>query len=409
VEEDKSPHEENERLVRDPFYRANLFALLRQIPGFAVGLNNAVSDGNLYRVVVSKENADLLRQETGWIVRPYLRRNGRFVENVRLVRAVPPDLAGTLFQLSIQAGITELYGQLARLSRQVAQLTALTAQANRGQLQGALDAIDTHLKLHDPEQRRAQTIMSAGNAMVALGGLIGQMQAHVDMMPEAKTTFRDGWDSKWTDKAKAAYNEVRGDFALILCGFQRVLAAYCTLGEYDAAYRAFESFAQGIERAGLQAAWERSRPLPYSAENAPEEAFSRFLASRHYLTNIAAGQVPLELEFTLEELLKGGEPADGDAVPVLDGAGEGPEAADDASPGGLALNDEGGTRPCAGCKRCGRALLATEKALCPNCRQLRLASWKVPLAQAAKVAQPAIPIVLSLAGGFLAKGKLRPR
>lgn len=77
-------------------HRTDLLGLLRQVPSF-VEAAKKLTDGGLYRVLVNKENAALLRETKDGVVKPSLRRRGRFVENVdlKIARYGPGRSAGT--------------------------------------------------------------------------------------------------------------------------------------------------------------------------------------------------------------------------------------------------------------------------------------------------------------------------
>jgi hypothetical protein len=87
--------------------RHDVLATLRQVPAFVSAAQKMASEGCLYRVLVSEEHVDLLREGADGIVNPFLRdAQGRFVENVDLIR-VPPDFAGAIAAIAINAALAD--------------------------------------------------------------------------------------------------------------------------------------------------------------------------------------------------------------------------------------------------------------------------------------------------------------
>jgi hypothetical protein len=289
--------------------RSELLRVLRQVPGFLNVVQKLASDGELYRVLVSKENAALVREGADGLVKPWLMRNGRFVENVNLVR-VPPDINGAVAMLAIQAALAEVSAELDQIKRGVNDLAKLITQANRGGLTGAITALEVAHQLGDPGTRRDRILSESGHVLIQLGTVIGQLAAHIQEMPVAETGFFDGWDGDWKDKAEKAHERVRGDFAVIAEGMRCVVAAYWDLSEYKAAHVAFKKIRADLVDAGLAIASERARLLPYVGSGAaPEEVYARFIAAspqvEEKLRGIVEGTPPaLELTFDLDEISK---------------------------------------------------------------------------------------------------------
>src|SRR5690349_19658443 len=100
------------------------------------------SEGSLYRVLVSEQHAHLLREGPDGIVKPFLRdAHGQFVENINLIR-VPPDIAGTITSIAMQAALTEISAKLEMVITIVDNLSELVRLANQGILQGAIHSLE---------------------------------------------------------------------------------------------------------------------------------------------------------------------------------------------------------------------------------------------------------------------------
>ncbi len=224
---------------------------------------------------MSKENAALVREGADGLVKPWLMRNGRFVENVNLMR-VPPDIAGAVAVLAIEAALAEVSAELDQIKKGVSDLANLIAQANQGGLRGAITALEVAHQIRDPGTRRNEILAASRDVLIQLGTVIGQLTAHIQQMPVAETGFFDGWSGGWEDEAEKAHEHVRGDFAVIAEGMRCVLAAYWDLSEFKAAHVAFRKIRADLDDAGLATASERARLLPYvTAGGAPEEVYAR--------------------------------------------------------------------------------------------------------------------------------------
>ncbi len=358
-------------------HRTKLLRLLRQVPGFLDAVQKVTSHGGLYRVLVSNENANLLREGADGIVKPFLRRGGRFVENVDLVR-MPPDIAGAVAILAIQAVLTEISVKLDQIKNGVDNLTLLVAQANQGGLKGATTALEAAHQLSDAGERRIQMLTASGQVVLQLGTVIGQMGAHIQQMPAAETGFFDGWDGDWEEQAAKAHGRVRGDFAVIAEGMRCVLGAYWDLAEFKAAYVAFERISGQLDAAGLAKAVERARLLPYvKVSVAPEQIFAQFIAARP------------RIEETLRRMTE--------ELPSSTGVGV--QLRGDRAMIGEFMGSEG---PACGC---GRPLI-TGESCCPHCSRQAAAWWKVPTKYAAA---SVVTLVVTTVLFVVTKGAVKPR
>jgi hypothetical protein len=142
--------------------RRDVIATLRQVPAFVSAAQKMASEGRLYRVLVSEERVHLLREGADGIVKPFLRdAHGQFVENVELMR-VPPDLAGPIAAIAINAALAEISAKLDVVAKTVGNLAELIRVANLGALQGAIDALEIARQLVNADRRREQMFDAAG-------------------------------------------------------------------------------------------------------------------------------------------------------------------------------------------------------------------------------------------------------
>jgi hypothetical protein len=217
--------------------RRDVIATLRQVPAFVSAAQKMASEGRLYRVLVSEERVHLLREGADGIVKPFLRdAHGQFVENVDLMR-VPPDLAGAIAAIAINAALAEISAKLDVVAKTVENLAELIRVANLGALQGAIDALEIARQLVNADRRREQMFDACQEIVVQLGVIAGQIAAHVKEMPSENTGFWTGWNQDRIPAAEKAYARVRDDFAVLLEGLQRTVAAYLELGQSDPPWR----------------------------------------------------------------------------------------------------------------------------------------------------------------------------
>jgi len=293
-------------------HRSDALSALRQVPSFVSAVRKTADNGNCYRVLVSKANAHRLKEGADGITSAVLRNEkGRIVEHAGLVR-VPPDVAGSLATVAIQATLTELSVKLDTVIQGVDSLSEIIRNANVGSLQGAIDSLEVARRLRDEPTRRTQMLIACGQILGEIGTVIGQMKAHIADMPLPKTGFWTGWSGDGVEKAGKKWKAVHEDFAVIAEGLRRVIDAYCELGEFEAAQEAFSRICERLIAADLEAAGERARLLPYPKQQegtAPELVFESFRAAiplaKERLQLLASGAVPeIEFEFKAEEFLQ---------------------------------------------------------------------------------------------------------
>ena len=159
--------------------RRDVIATLRQVPAFVSAAQKMASEGRLYRVLVSEERVHLLREGADGIVKPFLRdAHGQFVENVDLMR-VPPDLAGAIAAIAINAALAEISAKLDVVAKTVENLAELIRVANLGAFQGAIDVLEIARQLVNADRRREQMFDACQEIVVQLGVIAGQIAAHV--------------------------------------------------------------------------------------------------------------------------------------------------------------------------------------------------------------------------------------
>jgi hypothetical protein len=288
--------------------RRDVLTTLSQVPAFVSTAQKMAREGGLYRVLVSEEHVHLLREGADGIVKPFLRdAHGQFVENVDLIR-VPPDIAGAITTIAVQAALAEISAKLDMVVTAVDNLTELVRTANRGGLQGAIDALEVARRLRGTNERRRQILAACQQVLRELGAVAGQLTEAVKQMPSAAAGFWVGWDGDRVIKAEREYVRVRGDFAVVAEGLQRIVGAYLELGEFASAAEAFTRVSTKINASIRQAA-ETARLLPYSnGGKGPERIFEDFLKGKPIaegrLQALAEGLRPaLSLLFDPSELV----------------------------------------------------------------------------------------------------------
>jgi hypothetical protein len=276
--------------------RHEVLATLKQVPGF-ISAAQRMAEGSLYRVLVSEEHAHLFRESADGIVKPSLRdAHGQFVENIDLIR-VPADIAGAIAAIAVQAALAEISAKFDMVFTAVDNLNELVRAANRGGLQGAIDALEVARRLRDDGERRRQVLDVCQQVLGELGTVIEQIRTEVTQMPSEDSDFWVGWNADRIVEADKPYIHVRDDFAVVVEGLQRVVASYLELGEFASGATAFTRVSSRLDASIRQAA-ERARLLPYPREgNGPERVFEDFLISQPTaearLDALAAGVRPV--------------------------------------------------------------------------------------------------------------------
>jgi len=280
-------------------YRKEIIAQIKKVPGLVSTIKNSTSDGKIYRVLASKKNIGLLEQGKDGLVKPLLRERGKIVEHINLT-AASPDVAGAIATVALQAALTEISTKLDGISESVDHIADLIKQSTVGELKGAIAALETALSLRDESSRKSQINVSCGNLMQALGKVSGQLKANIIKMEPAETDIFTGWFGNGIEKATRAWKNAKSDFQIITEGVSKVIEAYWSVDEFDAAYKAFNQICSFLNDADIKTAIDRSRLLPYKKDEAPESPFEKFLENipsiSQKLLELAHGDDPELLE-----------------------------------------------------------------------------------------------------------------
>ncbi len=257
-------------------HRQQLMRLLANVPTFMDAVRK-MSPGNVFRVVMSKENAHLFKQGADGAYRPFLHNGKHFVENVDLVRA-SPDYVGAVSNVALLVNMAAIAAKLEAIEIGVRNISRLLADTQRGRVKGALDALALARVLADPAERRIQMISAARDIVIELGALTGQLRAHISAMPKETTGFFDGFFGSGFDAANTAFEQVQDDVSLFIDGVRDLLRAYQDLEEPNVAREAMGRILDGVKQASLPEAIRKARLLPLRTNAAlPEAYLSSFL------------------------------------------------------------------------------------------------------------------------------------
>jgi hypothetical protein len=263
----------------DSIQRQRVLRLLANYFPTIVDTMRKLPRGDVFRVVMSAEHAHLFKQGADGSWKTYLRDGNRFVENVDLIR-VPPDYLNILSNVVLMVNMAVIASKLEAIEAGVRDIARLTADTQRGKVAGALDALALARKLADPIERRAQAISATRDVVIELGGLTGQLHAHIAAMPEATTGWLDGFFGTRFSAAEAAYEQVKDDVCLLNDGVHALLRAYQDIDEPAVAREAISRIACGVKQAGLSDAVRKARLLRFrAASEAPELFVASFLES----------------------------------------------------------------------------------------------------------------------------------
>jgi hypothetical protein len=164
--------------------RQRVLALLATVPTI-VDAARKLSAGDVFRVVMTKENAHLFKQAADGTYKPFLHNGKHFVENVDLVR-VSPDYVGAISDVALMANMVAIAAKLEAIEVSVRNIARLMADTQTGKVKGALHALALARKLKDPAERRAQSISAGRDLVSELGALTGQLRAHITAMPRRR-------------------------------------------------------------------------------------------------------------------------------------------------------------------------------------------------------------------------------
>jgi hypothetical protein len=256
--------------------RQRVLSVLAKVPVF-VNVLSKLAAGDVFRVVMSKENAHLFKQGVDGVYKPFLHNGKHFVENVDLIR-ISPDYVRAVSDVALTVSMAAFEAKLEAIEVGVRNIEHLMADTQRGRVKGALDALALTRALADPAERRAQMISAGRGIVVELGALAGQLRAHIAAMPKETTGVLDGFFGSGFANAIAAYEQVKDDVVLLIDGARALLRTYQDLEEPAVAREAVDRILDGIKQAGLPDAIRKARLLPFpAAVPAPELFLGSFL------------------------------------------------------------------------------------------------------------------------------------
>ncbi len=236
-----------------------------------------LSAGEVFRVVMSKENAYLFKQGADGAYKPFLHNGKHFVENVDLMR-VSPDYVSAVSNVALMVNMAAIAAKLEAIEVSVRNIARVMADTQRGRVKGALDALALAQALADPGERRTQMISAGRDVVIELGALTGQLRAHIAAMPNETTGLLDGFFGSGFANANAAYEQVEDDVGLLIDGVRELLRTYEDLEEPAVATEAIGRILDGVKQAGLPDAIRKARLLPLpAAVAAPELYLGSFL------------------------------------------------------------------------------------------------------------------------------------
>ncbi len=251
--------------------RQHVLRLLANIPTFVDALRK-LSAGEVFRVVMSKENAHLFKQGVDGAYKPFLHNGKHFVENVDLMR-ISPDYIGAISNVALMVNMAAIAAKLDAIEVGVRNIGRLVADIQRGRVKGVLDALALSRALADPAERRTQMIAASHDVVIELGALTGQLRAHIGAMPKETTGWFDGFFGTGFAEAKAAYEQVEDDVGLLINGVRALARVYQDLDEPAVARVAIRGILDGVNQAGLPDAIRKARLLPFSAEGVVPELY----------------------------------------------------------------------------------------------------------------------------------------
>lgn len=249
--------------------RQRVLYLLANLPTFLDAVRQ-LSAGDVFRVVISKENAHLFKQAADGAYKPFLHNGKQFVENVDLIQ-VPPDYMGAVSNVALMVNMAAIAVKLEAIEVGVRNIARLMADTQRGRVKGAVDALASARALADPAERRTQMLSAARDVVKELGALNGQLRAHIAAMPKETTGLLDGFFGNGFEDAKAAYAQVEDDLVLLIDGVRTLLRTYEYIKEPAAAREAIARILPEVKQAGLPDAIRKARLIPFTTAAAAGE------------------------------------------------------------------------------------------------------------------------------------------
>lgn len=288
---------------QDKPLRQEALRLLTLIPDLVQAIRQAHAQ-DVFRVVMSSENAHLFKQGADGLYKPFLHNGGKFVENVNLAK-VAPDYSKFTANLSSQVQMAAIMAKLDRIEQLVERGMRDNQNARQNNVYGCIDALNVAKNLSSASERRSQMLSACMTAIVALKVLAGQLRSNIKAMPSEKSRLFEGIFSDKLEDARRAFNAVTADMAAMAAGCKAVLNAYDELGERVAATVAFSLFLQDIEASGLDIAAQKARLVPGTKGlSAPESLVTLFKAATEdlhgHLISDGRSKEPLTIRMDLQ-------------------------------------------------------------------------------------------------------------
>ena len=260
--------------------RQRVLRLLANVPTFVDAVRK-LSAGDVFRVVMSKENAHLFKQGVDGAYKPFLHNGKHFVENVDLMR-VSPDYVGAVSNVALMVNMAAIAAKLEAIEVGVRNIARLMADTQRGRVKGALDALALARALADLAERRTQMISAGRHVVIELGALTGQLRAHIAAMPKETTGLLDGFFGSGFADANAAYEQVEDDVVLLIDGVRALLRTYQDLEEPAVAREAIGRILDWRQASGLARCNPQSETTPPSDGRDSTGVVPRFIPRCHY-------------------------------------------------------------------------------------------------------------------------------
>ncbi|WP_298355861.1 hypothetical protein [Rhodoblastus sp.] len=251
--------------------RRLILRLLANAPMVA-NIAQKLSAGDVFRVVISRENMHLFKQAADGSYKPYLHNGKHIVENVDLMR-VAPDYFGMLSNVVLTVSMHAISAKLDSIEASVQDIDRLIVDTQRSRLKGALNALAMARQFSDRGERRREMISAGQDIAREIGALSGQLRAHIATMPTETTGWFDGFFGNGFDDADAAFSEVKDDVGLLSHCVGALLQSYLELGEPAVANEAIRRIVDDLREAGLPDAIRKARLLPFPKDGEPAEQF----------------------------------------------------------------------------------------------------------------------------------------
>lgn len=285
--------------------RRTILDMLLDIPGFLQAAK-ALSPSETFRAVMSAENAYLFKQAADGTYKPFLREGGKFVENVDLIQ-VSPDYAAALSDLALRLNMVAVAARLEAIRVEVANLALVFANVVRGQVSASTQRAVEARHWSSPLERREEFRSASGVLRVAIGELIGQLDAHLKAMPEAQTGWLDGFFGDNLKVSATAFDEVDADLKVLSEAIAVLLRTYDILDEPAVARAALLDISSRLSLLDLKHASQKALLVPFKGGLSPEQRLAKFDEALSRLAVFSEQQVlapvSVSVDLTYEEII----------------------------------------------------------------------------------------------------------